>query len=229
MDDAREKILGRILPRVTTACDLACGTGATALLLARRGIRTYGVDLSAEMCRLARQKALRDRLPLRIIQADMRRFRLPEPVDLVTCEFDALNHIPTRAGLGLVARAVHRALNPGGYFFFDVNNSLGFQRYWSGVVWFERPGIVMVMRNGHNRNATRAWSDIELFVSEGNLWKRHCEHVEEVCWERDTIRGVFEQSGLGSLRAWDGAPFFNNSLIAPGCRTVYLVRKSLSL
>ncbi len=46
IDAARDRVLGPILPRVATACDLACGTGATALDLARRGIRTYAVDLS---------------------------------------------------------------------------------------------------------------------------------------------------------------------------------------
>ena len=46
IDAARESVLGRILPNVKTACDLACGTGTTALTLARRGIKIYAVDLS---------------------------------------------------------------------------------------------------------------------------------------------------------------------------------------
>ena len=61
---------------VESACDLACGTGTTALLLARRGIRMFGVDLSPAMCRLARQKARHAGLPLVVLQADMRSFRL---------------------------------------------------------------------------------------------------------------------------------------------------------
>ena len=31
---ARQEILGAILPQIETACDLACGTGTTALRLA---------------------------------------------------------------------------------------------------------------------------------------------------------------------------------------------------
>ncbi len=129
---ARERVLGRILPHVETACDLACGTGATALNLAHEGIRMYAVDLSPLMCRLTREKAARTRLPVRVLRADMRNFRLPEPVDLITCEYDALNHVPQPADLRTVAKVVARALRPGGYFYFDVNNSLGFERYWSG-------------------------------------------------------------------------------------------------
>jgi cyclopropane fatty-acyl-phospholipid synthase-like methyltransferase len=46
----------------------------------------FGVDLSPVMCRRAREKAREAGLPLRVIHADMREFRLPELVDLVTCE-----------------------------------------------------------------------------------------------------------------------------------------------
>jgi SAM-dependent methyltransferase len=227
IDAARERVLDRILPDVETACDLACGTGTTALILARKGINVYAVDLSALMCRLARAKAARAHLPVHVLRADMRSFRLPEAVDLITCEYDALNHVPRRADLRMVVRAVERALRPGGHFFFDVNNSLGFERCWSGTVWIEKPSVVLVMRNGHNRQADRAWSDIEWFVRDGRCWRRRRERVEEVCWDSDEIRRVLRETGFDKLRAWDATPFFkDNPLIGPGCRTVYLARKS---
>lgn len=226
IDVARGHVLGRILPRVETACDLACGTGTTALALAGRGIKVYAVDLSPLMCRLAKEKARLAGLSVRVLRADMRSFRLPEPVDLVICEADAINHVPRRADLRKVAQAVGRALRPGGHFYFDVNNALGFERYWAGVVWFETPGLVMVMRNGHDRKSTRAWSDIEWFIRDGRCWRRHQERVEEVCWDPEEIRRVFEVAGFDRLRSWDAAPFFKgNPMVGPGCRTVYLARK----
>jgi methylase of polypeptide subunit release factors len=39
-------ILGAILEQAQSACDLACGTGSTAIRLAKSGIRTFAVDNS---------------------------------------------------------------------------------------------------------------------------------------------------------------------------------------
>jgi SAM-dependent methyltransferase len=231
---ARNKFLQRILPRVKSACDLACGTGVTALIYARHGIETFAVDLSPAMCRLTSEKALRESLPVQVIQEDMRSFRLPHTVDLITCESDALNHIPRRSDLRIVTRAVGRALNAGGYFLFDVNNAKGFRRYWTGNVCIEKPGVMLVMRNGHSRDARRAWSDVEWFIRENGkdagqseLWRRHHERVEEVCWTREEIWENLSEAGFDRLRSWDAKPFYrNNPYLTRGCHAIYLARKS---
>ena len=229
---ARSKLLRHILPRVKSACDLACGSGVTALAFARKGIDTFAVDLSPGMCRLTCEKALRAKLPVQVIQHDMRSFRLPHPVDLVTCESDAINHVPLKADLSKVARAVARALRPGGYFLFDVNNAKGFRRYWTGNVCIEKPGVMLVMRNGHSRDALRAWSNVEWFIREGDVgenerWLRHHERVEEVCWTHEEIWRCLSGAGFERLQAWDAKPFYrDNPLLTRGCHTIYLARKS---
>ena len=226
LDAARERLLRRILPGVKTVCDLACGTGTTAIGFARRGIRTYALDLSPHMCKLARQKIRSTRFRVPVLQADMRSFKLPERVNLITCEGDAINHIPRKQDLRSVARCVTRALQPGGYFFFSINSPIGFRKYWTGTVCLEKPGAVMVMRSGHSAKADKAWSDIDWFIREGRGWRRRRERVEEVCWTRDEIRHVFLMAGFDQLRAWDAAPFFkDNAVMYPGCYNLYLARK----
>jgi SAM-dependent methyltransferase len=137
------------------------GTATTALVLASQGIKMSGVDLSLAMCRIARKKARRLQPPLRIIRADMREFRLAQPVDLVLCEFDALNHVPQKSDLKLVTRAVYRALRPGGHFYFDVNNRLAFQKIWPGTWWSEKPSVAFVMHEGYDRELDRGWTNVD--------------------------------------------------------------------
>jgi SAM-dependent methyltransferase len=224
---ARRRVLGPVLPRLESACDLACGTGTTALALAGKGVKMFGVDLSPAMCRLARRKATRARLPLRVLRADMRNFRLPEPVDLVLCEFDALNHVARKADLALVARAVSRALRPGGHFYFDVNNRLAFEKIWPGTWWYDSPDLALVMHGGYDRRRDRGWTNAEWFIRDGNWWRRRHERIEQVCWSAAEVRRTLHQAGFDYVRAWDATLFMKRDRnIRAGCRTFYLARKS---
>jgi SAM-dependent methyltransferase len=226
MSPARRAVVWPLLSQVESACDLACGTGNTLMELAGKGIRVTGVDLSPAMCRLARAKAKKLGLPARIIRGDMRSFRLPEPVDLVLCEYDAVNHVPHRADLARVACAVSQALKPGGYFFFDVNTLLSFKDMWPLTLMIEKPGVVVVMHGGSDLSRMRAWSDVEWFVREGKLWRRHREHVEEVCWTGGEIRAALKGAGFASIRGWDATKLVQVPFIHRGHRTYYLARKS---
>lgn len=223
---ARERVLGPVLPSIRSACDLACGTGKTAVDLARKGICMSGVDLSSEMCRLARRRSRESGVPLLILQADMRDFLLPQPVDLILCEYDALNHIPEAAHLADVLACVARALNPGGYFFFDVNMKLAFERVWTGDHFTESKGIAMLMRGSLDSKKGKAAVTVDWFIREGRLWKRRRERVEQVWWSDRDMRSALRHAGLRTLGAWDATHFIADCRDVPaGCRTFYLARK----
>jgi SAM-dependent methyltransferase len=222
---ARKVVIGPVLPRVRTACDLGCGTGTFAVLLAQTGIRVSAVDLSPEMCRITRQKAKSAGVPVRVIRADMRDFELPAPVDLITCEFDAINHVPDKRDLHRVLKCAARMLKPDGHFAFDVNNRLAFERVWSNTWFVDKDPIAMVMHGGHLPRSDRAWTDVEWFVRHGKTWTRHHEHVEEVCWSAAEIRSALKLAGFHKVRAWDAAPFFDDEFTRPGYRTFWLARK----
>jgi len=225
-DAPRERILRPILPEIASACDLACGTARTALILARRGLRVFGVDGSAEMCRVARENVRRARLPVRILRGDMRSFRLPEPVDLITCEFDALNHLARTKDLLLVARSAARALRPGGHFYFDVNTKLSLEKNWSSTWWIEKPGVVVVLHGGYDETRETAWSDVDWFIRVGRNWRRVRERVEEVAWCPVELVRTLRAAGFDDINAWDASRLIkNNPVMRRGHRTFYLARK----
>ncbi len=221
---ARRVLLQDTLPQVRTACDLACGTGTTAIELARRGIKVFAVDLSPTMCRLARLKARNAGEHVVTMRGDMRTFSLPERVDLVTCEYDAVNHLPRKSDFARTAKAVARALYPGGYFYFDVNNRRHLEKNWPGTHWSERPGVVMVMRGRYDRRRTKGVVDLEWFIREGTRWRRFHEHVEEVWWTASQIRQALQGAGFERVRSWDARRFSRQHQLPSGCRTFFLAQ-----
>ena len=224
-EEAREVIIGPLLPRIYTACDLCCGTGGLALSFASQGVRTFAVDLSPEMCRITRGKARAVGLPLKVICADMRKFALPEQVDLITCEFDAINHVPRKSDLARVLKCVAAALNPGGHFVFDANNRKAFELAWTNTWFADRDPVAVVMHSTHVPGTDKARSEVNWFVRQGKLYRRHQEHIEEVCWTHAEIVQALLEAGFDRLKTWDAAPFFNDELTRPGCRTFWRARK----
>ena len=100
------------------ALDLACGTGVLCQILQESGIQSHGMDLSAGMIAIARE-----RTPgIRYDVADMTTYRPAEQFDLVTCTGDALNHIPALADVEKIFRNVYAYTADGGYFIFDILN-----------------------------------------------------------------------------------------------------------
>ena len=94
---ARGQILRTALPKVHRVCDLGCGSGETAIELARRGLKVHAVDVSPVFCDAVRAKARRAGLTVNVHCQDMRDFTLPRPVDLMLAEFASLNNLRTAA------------------------------------------------------------------------------------------------------------------------------------
>ena len=101
---------------VRTALDLGCGTGVLCETLHAHGVETLGIDLSADMIAIARERAP----GLKYEVADMTAFRSPAPRDLVTCTGDALNHVTEAGDIRRVFANVWASLNLGGLFVFDL-------------------------------------------------------------------------------------------------------------
>lgn len=201
---ARHAMLKSVAPRITSACDLACGSGETALDLARDGLRVFAVDWAPRFCRTVRAKARAAKLDVTVVASDMRTFRLPEPVDLVVCEFAALNNLDQHAGLGRTFAAVKRALKPGGYFLFDVNSTLSFRTQVTPVQWVDTPSFKLVIHGQFRDGGRRATLELEWFVPRGKAFVHEREVLHHVAWTDAEIRAALRMAGLELVRAADG-------------------------
>ena len=102
--------------------ELGVGTGRIAIPVAMAGVDVIGVDSSAEMLAVCRQRAdeadVGGRVDLRL--GDLRRPPVDERVALVTCPFRAFLHLRDDGERLEALNAARELLLPGGRLIFDV-------------------------------------------------------------------------------------------------------------
>jgi SAM-dependent methyltransferase len=227
---ARMRLVRKALPNLRSVCELGCGTGRTAIEFARQGARVYGVDLSASMLKTARKKIRKAGLNVRLIQADMRTFRLPEPVDLISSEWGVVNHLPHRSDLLKVTKTIARGLRPGGYLLFDVNHRAVFEDVWVDPDLKETSNIFWLQRVGWDHRRLKGWQKMTWFVRQrSGLWKRFDEAGEEVEWSLGEIRRTLRKAGFDQIRALDYMALVSKSrppARVRGYKTLFFARKN---
>jgi len=107
----------RFVKHKGVALDLGCGAGRCLGLLARHGFRTDGIDASASMIALAR-----DRHPeARLFHADICRWELPRSYDLIVA-WDSTWHVPIARQEAVLAKLC-RGLSGGGVLVFTTGGT----------------------------------------------------------------------------------------------------------
>ena len=182
---ALETLFFSQVPAGRRILDVCCGSGHVTKELVRRGYQVTGIDSSAELIALARRNL--PGIDLRV--QDARALRLESRYDAAISTFDSLNHMLTADDLCRVLVGVHRALEPGGLFLFDMNLEEAYSadlRQW--VVRVRNEEVTMV-RGLYEELTKKATTELIWFVRAGvdNCWRQHRTEVEERCYEEPEI------------------------------------------
>jgi SAM-dependent methyltransferase len=116
------------LARASTGAvlEIGCGTGRILIPAAKAGVRITGLDASASMLAVCRNKLaaepeeVQERVTL--IRADMRRFQLHRRFELVTLPFRPFQHLLTVADELDCLECIRAQLTPGGKLVMDIFN-----------------------------------------------------------------------------------------------------------
>lgn len=181
--------------------DLACGTGAAALVFAAGGAATVGVDRSEAMLAIARSRS--DELPVTWLRADIRRLPASEALapasfDLITCLYDSLNYLTADGDLALAIGQAARLLRPGGRLIFDLNTEHEFAAWGEGLdqVVYDANGILVYHRLAYDAAAALAYGRVVWFVREDERWRRGEEQHVERAWSDAEVLSALADAGL---------------------------------
>ena len=197
-----EEILRRegLAPR--TVVDLACGTGSVTEILARKGYRVTGVDMSEEMLTRATMKTMDMEHPPMYSCQLLQNLRLPRGVDMAVCALDSLDYILDPADCKEAIRRAYKALNPGGIFIFDVNTPEKLRAMDDQVFLDEDDDVYCVWRGEFDEETNICSYGMDLFQREGNMWRRSFEEHREYAYSQEQLIGFLKDAGFTHIEVY---------------------------
>ena len=106
-----------------TILELGCGTGNYTQILAKRGYKVTGIDLSESMLKVAKQKCSGN-----FIKGNICDISVNEKFDVCIAMFAVMGYITENSNIVKVLKNIHNHLKPNGLFIFDVWNGLAVLR-----------------------------------------------------------------------------------------------------
>ena len=185
-----------------TAVDLACGTGSVTAILARKGLRVIGVDLSEDMLTQAVQKVQDMEHPPRFICQPLQELQLDRGVDLAVCALDSLDYITNPSDCAQAIRRIYKALNPGGIFIFDVNTPEKLRAMDGQVFLDEDEDVYCVWRGEFDEETNICSYGMDLFQRQGNLWQRSFEEHREYAYSQEQLVGYLKDAGFCGIAVY---------------------------
>src|SRR6478609_10315900 len=218
---AFEWIRNRYSVRFASAADIGCGTCTFVDYLCRVGSGpVWGVDLSPQMLEVAAVKNVGNRA--KFLLQDMRQLRLPQTVDLVTCQFEALNYLTTIDDLHSALVSFGRALTPGGSAIFDVTTERPDDPVENRLVYLQRsPSRSVTVRTEYDKHSRTQTALLEVADSTGAEVEIHCQRAHTV----DDVTTAMADSGLELIAAHDLGDILPAGPESAGC-TVFLARRT---
>jgi SAM-dependent methyltransferase len=141
--------------------DLACGTGTfLSKFLSQYELTGYGFDKSRGQIEVARKKFKGSSLRYNFKIGDILKLSYPANLDIVTMNYDSLNHLLSLREWRSVFGKIYDSLKSGGIFCFDINTSKRLLNDW------EYPEIILKRKLSYVQCAYRPKIQNEL------IWRK---------------------------------------------------------
>ncbi|KPU28346.1 hypothetical protein TR13x_03155 [Caloranaerobacter sp. TR13] len=181
-----------------THLDIACGTGILCINAMEAGIKSEGLDISIHMVRKAIENAKDKNMDINFIQEDMRSFEMNKKYDLITCTYDAINHLLTLDEWLMTFSNVKKHLNYGGIFIFDCNTLKALRERWNGFhMQKDSNGNYIIQKAIFYEDKGQASATFTVFIKEdGRLYDGFEETFTEAAFYSEDIIDALNKAGF---------------------------------
>ncbi len=204
--------------------DLACGTGKLTLELKKLGVDVYGADGSQEMLSFAYEKAVENGFNILFLCQKMQELDLYGGIDTCVCTLDSINHMTDIEDVRKTFERVFLFLNDGGYFIFDVNTVYKHQNVLCDNTFvYDLDEVYCVWENSLKENNI-VDININLFVPEGELYKRFEESFSERAYSDAQLMSMLNGAGFEVVKRF--SDMSENAPEESDERIIYIAKKN---
>ena len=184
--------------------ELACGTGIQSVRFSQAGFDVTGLDLSADMLKIAQKRASSAKQKIDFIEGNMLDLSQAGKYDFVTCYSDSICYMQDEVEVGDVFKEVYNALNEDGVFIFDVHSTYQTDEVFPGYSYHENAEDFAMLWDTYEDAAPHSIvHELTFFLQEEDgSFSRHDEVHEERTYEVLTYDVLLEQAGFKSFKLY---------------------------
>ena len=189
--------------------DLCCGPGRHSVLLAKRGYRVTGLDLSQPYLDLAQRAATDSKVAFDTVSADMREIPFNDYFDAAINMYSSFGYLESEAEDLKVLESISRSLKRGGRLLLDMlNREWAVANYIQNDWHAETDGTLYVEHRALDLASSRMRVK---FIIVGPNGERHDSIGHDIrLYTLTEMTRLLERVGLGGLEAcggFDGEPY----------------------
>lgn len=179
--------------------DLGCGTGVF-LNSMQKQLKLHncvGLDLSKEMINFCKERIKNKNIAF--VLGDMTKFSFKQKFDLITCNYNAVNHVLNFSDWEDMFIRVYEHLNFGGIFAFDINTLCRMKNYKNRTYYRETKKYNCVSSLNYE-NEILTFSDTIYIKQPNGLYKILKQKTEEKGFENKKIKTALKQAGFKNIK-----------------------------
>lgn len=174
--------------------DIGCGTGTMCSILSDRGYDMIGIDSSASMLNVAREKS--EGKDILYLLQSMTEFELYGTVDVCLSLLDSVNYLTDDDDFDRLIKLVKNYLNPGGLFIFDINTPYKFENILADNIYtYENEKVFYTWENSFDGKICEFY--LNFFVeNENGTYNRITEQHFERCYQIEELVDIIKNNGM---------------------------------